>query len=174
MLINPFEGKKGKEPDREENVELEIDEDVERAFGLYKNSLACLFLNEVLTPTQIYILSKKILEECPKSRLLSMDGGMFTELIQTCIGIECDIKKLKILGERIFMIKRLFNLKMGIFPKDDRLPKILLNPLEGTDSAGKSPNFEQLKNEYYKYREWDIESGKINKEKLKKVGLEKL
>ncbi|MFX1348531.1 MAG: aldehyde ferredoxin oxidoreductase family protein [Promethearchaeota archaeon] len=100
--------------------------------------------------------------------------SIITELIQTCIGLECDIEKLKIIGERTFMIKRVFNLKMGVTPEDDKLPKILLNPLEGTESAGKSPNFERLKNEYYKYREWDIESGKINQEKLKKLGLEKL
>ncbi|MFX1591589.1 MAG: aldehyde ferredoxin oxidoreductase family protein [Promethearchaeota archaeon] len=97
--------------------------------------------------------------------------SIITELVQTCIGLECDIKKLKIFGERIFMIKRLFNLKMGISPQEDRLPKILLNPLEGTESAGKSPNFEQLKKEYYKYRKWNIETGKLNQENLKKLGL---
>ncbi|MFX1503102.1 MAG: aldehyde ferredoxin oxidoreductase family protein [Promethearchaeota archaeon] len=98
--------------------------------------------------------------------------SIISELVQTCVGLECDLKKLKIFGERIFMIKRLFNLKMGITPIDDRLPQILLNPLEGTDSVGKSPNFEQLKNEYYKYRQWDIETGKLNQEQLKKLGLE--
>jgi aldehyde:ferredoxin oxidoreductase len=97
--------------------------------------------------------------------------SIISELVQTCIGLECDLEKLKILGERIFMIKRLFNLKMGITPEDDKLPKILLKPLEGTESAGKTPNFEQLKNEYYKYRQWDIETGDINPVNLKKLSL---
>jgi len=100
--------------------------------------------------------------------------SIITELIQTCIGLDCDIEKLKIFGERIFMIKRLFNLKMGISPEDDRLPKILLNPLEGTESAGKSPNFQLLKKEYYKYRKWDIETGKIDKANLNRLDLEEL
>jgi aldehyde:ferredoxin oxidoreductase len=100
--------------------------------------------------------------------------SIITELIQTCIGLECNIEKLKTYGERIFMIKRLFNLKMGVTPKDDKLPKILLKPLEGTESAGKTPNFEKLKNEYYKYRQWDIETGNIIKEKLKRLNLVKL
>ena len=100
--------------------------------------------------------------------------SIIAELVQTCTGLDCNIEKLKIYGERIFMIKRLFNLKMGISPKDDRLPKILLNPLEGTESAGKSPNFEQLKKEFYKYRLWDLETGKIDPEKLKKLGLEEV
>ena len=93
--------------------------------------------------------------------------SIIAELVKTCIGLSCDTEKLKIFGERIFMIKRLFNLKMGITPKDDKLPKILLKPLEGTQSAGKSPNFEQLKKEYYKYRQWDLETGEINQEILK-------
>ena len=100
--------------------------------------------------------------------------SIIAELVKTCIGLSCDTEKLKIFGERIFMIKRLFNLKMGITPKDDKLPKILLKPLEGTQSAGKSPNFEQLKKEYYKYRQWDLETGEINQEILKNLGLGEL
>ncbi|MFX1302708.1 MAG: aldehyde ferredoxin oxidoreductase family protein [Promethearchaeota archaeon] len=100
--------------------------------------------------------------------------SIIAELVQTCTGLDCDIEKLKIYGERIFMIKRLFNLKMGISPEDDRLPKILLNPLEGTESAGKSPNYEQLKNEYYKYRQWDMKTGKLSQENLKRLGLGEL
>ncbi len=97
--------------------------------------------------------------------------SIIAELVQTAIGLKCDIERLKIYGERIFMIKRMFNLKMGISPKDDRLPKILLNPLEGTECAGKSPDFEQLKKEYYKYRQWDIETGIFKQEDLKRLGL---
>ncbi len=100
--------------------------------------------------------------------------SIITELVQTCIGLECDNERLKIFGERIFIIKRLFNLKMGITPKDDKLPEILLRPLEGTESAGKTPNFKKMKQEYYKYRLWDIETGELNQEKLKKLGLKGL
>jgi len=96
------------------------------------------------------------------------------ELVQSAIGLNCDIEKLKNYGERIFMIKRLFNLKMGISPRDDRLPKILLKPLDGTECAGKSPNFKQLKTEYYHYREWDLETGKPNQKVLKRLSLKEL
>ncbi|MFW9971298.1 MAG: aldehyde ferredoxin oxidoreductase family protein [Candidatus Odinarchaeota archaeon] len=100
--------------------------------------------------------------------------SIITELIQTCIGLDCNIETIKLFGERIFMIKRLFNLKMGITPKDDKLPKILLKPLEGTESAGKTPNFEYLKKEYYKYRQWDLETGDITQETLERLGLHDL
>ena len=96
------------------------------------------------------------------------------ELIQTSMGIGCDIEKLKTLGEKNYMMKRLFNLKMGIKPSDDRLPKILLKPLEKSEAAGKSPDFQKLKKFYYKYRGFDLDTGKINEEKLKHLGLDNL
>ncbi|MFX1451760.1 MAG: aldehyde ferredoxin oxidoreductase family protein [Promethearchaeota archaeon] len=100
--------------------------------------------------------------------------SIITELIATSMGLDCNLDNLKILGERIFIIKRLFNLKMGVTPKDDKLPKILLKPLNGTESAGKTPNFEHLKKEYYKYRQWDLETGIINQETLERLGLQDL
>lgn len=100
--------------------------------------------------------------------------SMVAQLIQTATGISCDIEKLKVLAERIYMIKRLFSLKMGITASDDRLPKILLEPKDATESAGKTPNFQQLKEAYYKYRTFDLKSGKPSQDKLKKLGLDKL
>ena len=82
-----------------------------------------------------------------------------------------DFKKL---AEKSYMIKRMFNLKMGITPEDDRLPRILLNPVNEGGSAGKTPNFEQLKKEYYNYRTFDITTGYPNQQKLKSLGLDKL
>ncbi|MHA1336144.1 MAG: aldehyde ferredoxin oxidoreductase family protein [Promethearchaeota archaeon] len=96
------------------------------------------------------------------------------ELIETGIGIECNIEKLKIMAERIYTIKRMFNLKMGITPEDDKLPKILLEPQKEGGSAGKTPNFQQLKEEYYKYRQWDLKTGEISTEILQKLNLDKL
>ena len=100
--------------------------------------------------------------------------SMVAELIKTGIGIECDVEKLKVLAERIYMIKRLFNLKMGITPADDRLPQILLKPLNEGGSAGKTPNFQKLKGAYYKYRTFDPETGRPSKDKLKSLNLDNL
>ncbi|MFX1294344.1 MAG: aldehyde ferredoxin oxidoreductase family protein [Promethearchaeota archaeon] len=98
---------------------------------------------------------------------------MLINLIKTGTGIDCDIEKLKLLAERIYMIKRLFNLKMGITPADDRIPQILLKPKVSGDSTGKVPNFQRLKENYYKFREFDIETGYPSEKKLKTLGLDK-
>jgi aldehyde:ferredoxin oxidoreductase len=97
--------------------------------------------------------------------------SMIAELIRTTTGLDCDVNKLKILGERIYMMKRLFNLKMGITPGDDKLPQILLKPLNEGGSAGKTPNFQKLKQAYYQYRTFDLNTGLPNQEKLKNLGL---
>jgi len=100
--------------------------------------------------------------------------SMVADLIQTSTGIPCDIDKLKLIAERIYTIKRLFSLKMGITPAHDRLPEILLKPLEVGGSAGKTPNFNKLKEFYYKYRQWDMNTGKISQKKLTNLGLNNL
>ncbi len=100
--------------------------------------------------------------------------SMVAELIHTVTGIPCDIEIIKVLAERIYMTKRLFSLKMGITAADDKLPQILLTPKDQSESAGKTPNFKQLKEAYYKYRTFDLKTGKPSPEKLKKLGLDKL
>ncbi len=96
------------------------------------------------------------------------------DLVKTSTGLDFDIDKLKEMGERIYTMKRLFNLKMGLTPDDEVLPKILLKPLSDGGSAGKSPNFEQLKQLYYNFRTFDPETGYPSQEKLKKLGLDDL
>ena len=98
---------------------------------------------------------------------------MVIELVNSITGSNLDMLEFRKLGERIYMMKRMFNLKMGIIPKDDRLPQILLNPVNEGGSAGNSPNFQQLKEAYYKYRTFDLHTGYPSQEKLRELGLDK-
>jgi len=68
-------------------------------------------------------------------------------------------------------MKRLFNIKMGLTSKDDRLPQILLKPFSDGGSAGKSPNFEKLKKLFYKFRDWDPNTGIPSENKLRSLSL---
>ena len=54
------------------------------------------------------------------------------------------------------------------------LPFILKKPFKTGGSAGKSPDFEKLKRLFYKYRDWEVDTGKPSNEKLKQLGLDKL
>ena len=99
---------------------------------------------------------------------------MILEIVNKATGLNLSMENFKLLGERIFMIKRMFNLKMGLTAADDRLPNIVLNPVNEGGSAGKTPNFQQLKDAYYEYRQFDKESGFPSQDKLKYLGLNNL
>ncbi|MBD3194914.1 MAG: aldehyde ferredoxin oxidoreductase [Candidatus Lokiarchaeota archaeon] len=99
---------------------------------------------------------------------------MVADVIETATGLNFDIERIKKTGERIYTMKRLFNLKMGLTPKDERLPQILLKPLEDGGSAGKTPDFDKLKDFYFKVRDWDAETGYPSQEILKELGLENI
>jgi len=96
------------------------------------------------------------------------------ELIENLLGIKFGINEVKITGERIFTIKRLFNVKMGLTSKDDYIPKILLTPVNEGAIKGKAPNFERLKKFFYQMRDWDPDTGKPNSKKLKDLNLNNL
>jgi aldehyde:ferredoxin oxidoreductase len=74
-------------------------------------------------------------------------------------------------GERINNLKRLINCKLGITREDDRIPGILRQELESGKTVHVKLELEDNLRTYYKYREWDWESGKPTEEKLKKLNI---
>jgi aldehyde:ferredoxin oxidoreductase len=96
------------------------------------------------------------------------------ELIENLLGKDFDLDHMKTMGERIFNMKRLFNIKMGLTSENDSIPKILLTPTKEGAVRGKSPDFEKLKAYYYQIRDWDPLTGKPNLEKLHELGLSDL
>jgi len=74
-------------------------------------------------------------------------------------------------GERIFTLKRMYNIRLGQSRKDDILPPRTLSQKRGEGGAADTlPHLGQLLNEYYKYRGWD-ETGIPKQETLEKLGL---
>jgi aldehyde:ferredoxin oxidoreductase len=71
-------------------------------------------------------------------------------------------------------LNRLFNARLGITRKDDCLPDRLTKekaPLG--PSAGEVVEIDQMLDEYYTERGWDLETGLPLKDTLKRLGLEK-
>jgi aldehyde:ferredoxin oxidoreductase len=88
------------------------------------------------------------------------------ELLYGLTGEEFDVNNLLIFGERIFNLKRLFNIKMGLIPEYESIPKILLDPLNEGPIKSMSPNFEKLKKFYYRYRKWNFVNGRPSQKLL--------
>jgi len=76
-------------------------------------------------------------------------------------------------GERIFNLKRLYNVRLGISRKDDTLPfRSLTFKRMGKGLTPNLPPLGQMLSEYYEYRGWS-EEGIPTPEKLKELGLMK-
>lgn len=93
------------------------------------------------------------------------------KLIELGTGMNFDLEKLKMMSKRILAMKRLFNLKMGHTPADEKLPAILTTPLEEGGTEGNVPNVDFLFSEFYKYENWDPKTGIPSIEILEKLGL---
>jgi len=75
-------------------------------------------------------------------------------------------------GERIYNIKRMFNVRCGVSRKDDTMPLRILTHKRGEGGAADFlPPWNIMLSEYYEFRGWD-EMGIPKEEKLKELGLE--
>ena len=78
-------------------------------------------------------------------------------------------------GERIIQLERLFNLREGLTPADDTLPKRLLQePVPDGPGQGQVVPLVPLLEQYYQVRGWDLNSGRPSAEKLESLGLKKV
>ncbi len=78
---------------------------------------------------------------------------------------------MKKIGERVWNIEKLFNLKAGLGRADDTLPPRMLNdPLPSGFAKGGVAELDVLVPQYYETRGWD-ESGIPTSGKLAELGL---
>ncbi|MBS3795521.1 MAG: aldehyde ferredoxin oxidoreductase family protein [Candidatus Thorarchaeota archaeon] len=96
-----------------------------------------------------------------------------SKALQIHNGIELSEEQLKEIGERIVNINRLFNAMRGITRKDDSLPKRLTEQAAPTGpSKGQTVELDDMLEEYYEERGWDLESGLPTRETLRRLSLE--
>lgn len=90
-------------------------------------------------------------------------------------GWEIDGKELLKIGERIYNLQRMFNIREGISRKDDEIPnRIKQIPKFGkysNVSECEVKNYDEMLEEYYQARGWD-KNGIPTREKLAELGLE--
>ena len=89
-------------------------------------------------------------------------------------GVDLTSEELQVIGERIVNLNRLFNVARGITRREDQLPDRLTK--EGAPkgpSRGQVVELDQMLDEYYEQRGWDLETGLPTMATLKRLGLEK-
>ena len=102
----------------------------------------------------------------------------YSKLIYLATGMHFSIPQIKEIGERIYTIERLFNIREGFSRKDDNLPEryfkeatpIGLPRIKGLKID--KEKFEQMLDEYYALHGWD-NNGIPTAKTLEKLGIEK-
>lgn len=102
-------------------------------------------------------------------------GGLtidpLVEAVQHVTGWESfDRKRFFQSGERIFNLKRLYNNRLGITARDDRLPRRFRHEPKGGGTRDHLPPLEEMLKEYYRLRGWS-EDGTPGVDKLRELGL---
>ncbi len=75
-------------------------------------------------------------------------------LLTSATGLDYSVERIYEIGEKTFLKKREFNELAGRGKKYDKLPKIILQPVEG-GSEGHVPDIELQLKEYYEFRGWN-------------------
>ena len=93
----------------------------------------------------------------------------YARFMKAITGREYDVIKLTRIGERIYNLERLFNLREGFSNKDDILPSRFLNqPLKEGASKNHIVPLKNMLKQYYFVRGWD-DKGIPTQEKLKEL-----
>lgn len=116
--------------------------------------------------TQDYMGVLDSMEICKFMLFGGIGISTYIEWYNYVTGEEMDVDRFIKTGERIFNLKRLYNVKCGISRKDDFLPpRILTWKRVGEGLSSNLPPLGTMLGEYYEYREWS-EDGIPSKEKL--------
>ncbi len=97
------------------------------------------------------------------------------DLYYYATGFETDVEDILKTGERINNLERAILVRYGIYRKDDYLPKRFREeplPEDSNLAAGMIFENDELLDEYYSFRGWDIESGRPTKQKLAELELD--
>jgi len=93
-------------------------------------------------------------------------------MLNAATGWEVDGERALWLGEGMWNIKRALNLRLGWSRANEKLPKLLMQPLADGGTEGNVPDMETLLHDYYVSRGWDAETGKPEAARLEVLGME--
>ncbi len=103
---------------------------------------------------------------------LAVAEEFFARTLTAVTGVNFTVDDLMMVGERVWTLERLYNLREGFTSEDDTLPeRMLKEPISDGPSEGFTVKLAPMLEEYYAFREWD-QNGVPKPEKLKELSLE--
>jgi aldehyde:ferredoxin oxidoreductase len=110
---------------------------------------------------------------CPISLIFIWVEDMVT-MVNDALGTSYQVDDLLKIGERIWNLERLFNMKAGLTGADDTMPERMISePIPDGPSKGGIVQIDKMLPEYYQLRGWDA-NGTPTGEKLKELALEEM
>jgi aldehyde:ferredoxin oxidoreductase len=92
------------------------------------------------------------------------------EVFYAVTGLKWTGEELRMAGERVVQMERLFNLREGLRPEEDTLPeRFLSEPVPNGPAKGRVVPLAPMLNEYYEARDWDRETGRPSIERLRQL-----
>jgi aldehyde:ferredoxin oxidoreductase len=108
---------------------------------------------------------------------LAADLNLAARLLNAACETNYTEDSIKVVGQRIWTLTRLFNLREGFSREDDSIPaRVYLDPLPEGNPKGKvvsEQSFQTMLSEYYNLFGWD-EQGRPTRETLRELDLEEL
>jgi aldehyde:ferredoxin oxidoreductase len=103
---------------------------------------------------------------------MGLPAELVAKAYNAVTGMNVDASQLLQAGERITNLERLLNLKLGLHPEEDTLPRRFIEePLPEGPSQGEVIQIDRLVKEYYRHRSWDTATGYPTEEKLRELSL---
>jgi len=107
-----------------------------------------------------------------------VENDELMELINMVTGYNYDLNDIQRIGERVYNLERIFNVREGISRKDDTLPYRFLNepiPDGVTEGAYVSENqLNEMLDEYYQLRGWDPSKAAPTNGTIRRLGLDSI
>jgi aldehyde:ferredoxin oxidoreductase len=101
--------------------------------------------------------------------------GNMADLVEGLTGLKFTKEEIQEVGERVNNLARAFNVREGFGRVDDTLPeRIRTEPIKAGPSKGQfvsQEDLNQMLDEYYAERGWDVKTGIPTREKLVELGL---
>ena len=104
--------------------------------------------------------------------LMGLKFKNYVPMVNSCLGTSHNADDLFLMGERIWNLERMFNMKAGFSGADDCLPDRFINePIEEGPGVGQVSRITEMLPEYYRLRGWS-DTGEPLPETLRTLGLE--
>ncbi len=105
---------------------------------------------------------------------LPYDHQQVADILKAVTGWNTSLYECMKVGERVLTLSRAFNVREGLTPEDDTMPKRMFTPFEQGPLKGRAVPMEQMehaKSDFYAMMGWDSKTGVPRAQKLDELGI---